>query len=130
MVNADGRWSARVGRIPMSSVATIEVVTTTGMPLPTPRGPLSGLIVDVLTDRPVAWAQLLPTAKMVAASGVVRDEDAQLSLLMLYELHYRGLAGVSDSWEWHPELLAVRAVLEDRFETEIRDLTVVPAVPE
>jgi hypothetical protein len=113
----------------MSSVATIELVTAPGMPLPVPRGPLSGLILEVLTDRPADWEQLLATAKLVAASGVVRDEDAQLSLLMLYELHYRGLAGVNDSWEWHPQLLAVRAVLEDRFERELRDLTVVPAVP-
>jgi hypothetical protein len=113
----------------MSSAPTIEMTTGPGMPLPLPRGPLSGLIVEVLTGRPVDWTQLLATAQMTAASGVLRDEDAQLSLLMLYELHYRGIAGVSDSWEWHPELLAVRAVLEDRFETEIRDLTVVPAVP-
>src|SRR4051794_24186000 len=104
----------------MSSVATIELVTVPGMPLPVPRGRLSGLFLEVLTDRPVDWEQLLATAKLVAASGVVRDEDAQLSLLMLYELHYRGLTGVNDSWEWHPQLLAVRAVLEDRFERELR----------
>jgi len=66
---------------------------------------------------------------MVAAEGVVRDEDAQISLLMLYELHYRGIIGVRDSWEWQPDLLAVRAVLEDQFETEIRNLTTVPGVP-
>jgi Iron-containing redox enzyme len=90
---------------------------------------LSRLIIDAFADRPVEWEQVLATAKMVATAGVVRDEDAQLSLLMLYELHYRGIAGVSDRWEWHPELLAVRAVLEDRFETEIRDLTEVWALP-
>jgi hypothetical protein len=99
------------------------------LPLPRPRGPLSSGILDALMDRPVDFQNLLAVAKMVAGTGVVRDEDAQLALLVLYELHYRGITGVSDCWEWHPELLAVRAVLEDRFETEIRDLTVVPAVP-
>jgi hypothetical protein len=99
------------------------------MPRPRPRGPLSESILEALQDRPADWDNMLATAKMVASSGVVRDEDAQLSLLVLYELHYRGITGVSDSWEWCPELLAVRGVLEDRFETEIRDLTEVPATP-
>jgi hypothetical protein len=87
------------------------------------------LVIDALTDRPVDWVRMLATGKMVATGGVIRDEDAQLSLLMLYELHYRGISGVSDGWEWHPDLLAVRAVLEDRFERELRDVTVVPPVP-
>src|SRR6478752_6148659 len=96
------------------------------LPLPRPRGPLSSGILDALMDRPVDFQNLLAVAKMVAGTGVVRDEDAQLALLVLYELHYRGITGVSDCWEWHPELFAVRAVLEDRFETEIRDMTVDP----
>jgi len=96
-----------------------------GMPVPRPRGPLSALIIAALVDGRVRWAEVLACAKMVATTGVLADEDAQLSLLVLYELHYRGLNGVDDSWEWHPELLAVRALLEDRFETEIRDRTVV-----
>ncbi len=100
-----------------------------GMPLPRPRGPLSTMITEAITDRPADWAGMLATAKMTATGGVVRDEDAQISLLILYELHYRGLGGVSDNWEWHPDLLAVRAVLEDRFETEIRELTTVPDLP-
>ena len=34
----------------------------------------------------------------------------------VYELHYRGLPGVSDGWEWEPSLLALRRQLEARFE--------------
>ncbi|MFP5347481.1 MAG: iron-containing redox enzyme family protein, partial [Actinomycetes bacterium] len=49
------------------------------------------------------------------------DEDAQLSLYLLYELHYGGFEGVDDRWEWSPELLAARAVLEDRFEQDLRE---------
>ena len=36
------------------------------------------------------------------------DDDLQLALFCVYELHYRGLAGVAEEWEWHPELVAVR----------------------
>jgi hypothetical protein len=38
----------------------------------------------------------------------VIGDDSALALYLLYELHYRGLAGVDDDWEWQPELLAVR----------------------
>jgi len=55
--------------------------------------------IEVLTDRPMDWEQVSATAKVVAASGVARDEDAQLILSILYELHYR----VSDSCAWHPD---------------------------
>jgi Iron-containing redox enzyme len=44
------------------------------------------------------------------------DEDLQLALYVCYELHYRGLPGVSDDWEWEPSLLALRRRLEARFE--------------
>ena len=44
------------------------------------------------------------------------DEDLQLALYLCYELHYRGLDGVAEEWEWEPSLLALRARLEARFE--------------
>jgi hypothetical protein len=49
------------------------------------------------------------------------DEDLQLALYCGYELHYRGLPGVDERWEWSPSLLALRAVLERRFERAVRD---------
>jgi len=48
------------------------------------------------------------------------DEDLQLALYLCYELHYRGLPGVDDSWEWEPALLALRRELEIRFEDALR----------
>ena len=39
----------------------------------------------------------------------------QLALYLCYELHYRGIAGVSDRWEWNPALLELRGELEARF---------------
>jgi hypothetical protein len=49
------------------------------------------------------------------------DEDLQLALYLCYELHYRGLPGVDERWEWSPSLLALRGALEERFETALRD---------
>jgi hypothetical protein len=51
------------------------------------------------------------------------DDDLQLSLTVLYELHYRGVEGVDDRWEWHPGLLEVRAILEQEFESGLREAT-------
>jgi len=43
------------------------------------------------------------------------DEDAQLALYLCYELHYRGLDGVDEAWEWEPSLLRLRRELEAAF---------------
>lgn len=85
-------------------------------PLPTPRGPLSGWVVDVLAG---------PLARRVPAPPPVTDDplygdDAPLALYCLYELHYRGFAGVDENWEWDPALLAARQGLEARFEGRLR----------
>jgi len=53
----------------------------------------------------------------------VADDDRQLALWILYELHYRGFEEVDDSLEWDPDLLRLRLQLERPFETWIRDLT-------
>jgi hypothetical protein len=39
---------------------------------------------------------------------------------VLYELHYRGFAGVGGDREWDPALLTLRRALEDRFLTALR----------
>jgi hypothetical protein len=48
------------------------------------------------------------------------DEDRQLALFCLYELHYGGLDGVDDRWEWHPGLIGIRHLLEEPFEQWLR----------
>jgi len=78
--------------------------------LPAPRGPLSELLVERLTAPPSA---------LLAAPDAGNDEDLHLSLYLCYELHYRGLPGVDDAWEWQPSLLEVRRRLEERFEAEL-----------
>jgi hypothetical protein len=80
------------------------------MELPEPRGTLSADLVRALLDRALTVPSVEPDD----------DEDLHLSLWMLYELHYRGFDGVDDEREWDPDLLAVRARLEERFEAELR----------
>ncbi|MGC0379291.1 iron-containing redox enzyme family protein [Streptomyces sp. SAI-229] len=82
--------------------------------LPVPRGPLSSAVEDHLRG-----TGPLPPDEEIAAAPVYGD-DLQLALYLCYELHYRGFAGVAADLEWDPELLRVRAALEDRFLTALR----------
>jgi hypothetical protein len=95
--------------------------------LPAPRGPLSQRLDAVLrrTPQPVGEG-LQRCAREVAASAGLDDEDLQISLWMLYEQHYRGFEDVDARWEWAPDLLAVRAVLEASFERALDRLVTRP----
>jgi hypothetical protein len=81
-----------------------------------PRGAVTQLLLERLPGVPSP----LPAAEPDSA------EDLHLALYLCYELHYRGLPGVDDRWEWEPSLLAVRAGLERRFEAELRRDVPVP----
>jgi len=95
------------------------------MRLPEPRGPLSESLCRDLATRTSVSASTIERADRVAAAGAcaLTDEDLQISLAVLYELHYRGFDGVSEEWEWDPALLRVRASLERRHLSALRDLT-------
>jgi hypothetical protein len=80
--------------------------------LPGPRGPISHHLVVLLPREPHAISDPPP----VESRDPLDDEDLQLSLYILYELHYRSFAGVDDRWEWEPSLLALRRRLERTFE--------------
>ncbi|MFI1151036.1 iron-containing redox enzyme family protein [Streptomyces sp. NPDC020817] len=85
--------------------------TTAGGPrLVEGRGELSRSVTEALRSG----------APPVYAAGSVPEadpwgEDLQLALYLLYELHYRGFAGVDDEREWDPDLLRLRQALETRF---------------
>jgi hypothetical protein len=83
--------------------------------LPAPRGRVSELLVSELALPP----HPLPAIE-VPTGDPLDDEDLQLALYLCYELHYRGVPGVSDRWEWEPSLLALAAVLEELFERAVR----------
>jgi hypothetical protein len=78
--------------------------------LPEPRGAVTELLLRALPEG------LAPLSVVEPTSG----EDLHLALYLCYELHYRGLPGVDDRWEWEPSLLALRAQLERAFEADLR----------
>ena len=88
--------------------------------LPSPRGPLTAALFAALT-RPV---HRIDAPGVTGAIGdPLTDEDLQLALYCCYELHYRGLPGVDDAWEWEPSLLALRRDLEAIFEAGLQALS-------
>ena len=82
--------------------------------LPRSRGPLSASIAGYLRD-----AGPLPDEAAITGTAPFGD-DLQLALHLCYELHYRGFAHVDADLEWDPELLRVRAALEQPFLAAVR----------
>jgi hypothetical protein len=83
--------------------------------LPSPRGPISDQLLAALR-RPAHQVAL----ELSDLPIEVDPEDLHLALYCCYELHYQGLPGVDDGWEWEPALLRLRGLLEDVFETQLR----------
>jgi Iron-containing redox enzyme len=80
--------------------------------LPSPRGEVSEALLAELRAPPHA----LPPIAASNAADPLSDDDLQLALYAAYELHYRGLDGVDERWEWEPSLLELRGRLETEFE--------------
>jgi hypothetical protein len=93
--------------------------------LPEPRGEISEHVLCELAG-PV-HPMIAPL--FVAPADPLADEDLQLALYLCYELHYRGLPGVDDAWEWEPSLLAVRRELEKCFEAALHAAVPRPSAP-
>ncbi len=85
--------------------------------LPAVRGPWTQALLDGLQEPPGATIAL-PDVEDV---DTLADDDLQLALYSCYELHYAGLAGIDDRWEWDPSLLSFRAQLERRFEQAVSE---------
>jgi Iron-containing redox enzyme len=84
--------------------------------MPEPRGELSALLLEHLARAP----HPLPVAEPAPIAGPLTDDDLHLALYLCYELHYRGLPGVDERWEWEPSLLALRREWEALFEAALR----------
>ena len=84
-------------------------------PLPQPRGPLTTALLAALVRDPHRSLDLRHLSWEGDPASALADEDLQLALWIAYELHYRGLAGVDERWEWHPELLWARARWEEQL---------------
>jgi heme oxygenase-like protein len=85
--------------------------------LPRPRGAVTEHLLDALAG---------PVQPLPSAPAPSDEEDLQLALYLCYELHYRGLPGIDERWEWEPSLLALRGGLERRFEADLRRDVPVP----
>lgn len=105
------------------------------MQLPRPRGPISAAVRERLATphhhRPALSATTGHAVERALVDVVdpITDDDLQLSLCMLYELHYQGFDDVDDALEWAPSLLAVRRQLEHRLESALRTLCPAPSEP-
>lgn len=84
------------------------------MNLPRVRGPLSEAVVSRLRD----GAALPETFE--TPDDLLSDDDFQLALWTLYELHYRDFDDVAEDAEWAADVLAFRGKLEEAFEAELR----------
>jgi hypothetical protein len=90
---------------------TTDRAARTGPALPSARGPLSARVLAALTaPGPTPFADPAD-----AATADPYGEDLHLALYALYELHYRGFAGVPEEREWDPALMPLRRALEERF---------------
>jgi len=85
-----------------------------------PAGPISSLVAELLHASPrgpefVAESAERAADLVLAGADPLADDDLQLALYACFELHYRSFPNVDPDWEWSPELLAVRGVLERAF---------------
>ncbi|MBG6095429.1 iron-containing redox enzyme family protein [Nocardioides luteus] len=78
--------------------------------LPKSRGTLSAAVFNALQSGATAGLEPSPES----------EEDAQIALWALYELHYRGFDEVDAELEWDADLLRLRRDLERSFEAELR----------
>jgi hypothetical protein len=85
--------------------------------LPSPRGQVTERLLAALQHAPGN----LDAGELPRFAEPLADEDLQLALYLCYELHYRGLPGVADDWEWDPGLLGLRRRLELEFERGLFD---------
>ncbi|WP_247827516.1 iron-containing redox enzyme family protein [Arthrobacter antioxidans] len=103
---------------------------------PSPRGELSALVLSVIAGSvqsgqdSLARLDALAEESISQTPDILQDDDLQLALFCLYELHYSGIDGAGDDWEWDADLLRVRRRIEAAFEQRVRDETVVGTPPE
>jgi hypothetical protein len=98
------------------------------MQFPVSRGPASAAVLRALRDPSDTEGLQEAIASAVDASAdLLVDEDLQLALFCLNELHYGGFADARDDLEWAPELNAARIRIEGPFEAALR--AAVPGSP-
>jgi heme oxygenase-like protein len=90
------------------------------MKRPEPRGPLSALVLETLSRDPSDPRPAGLATATAAAGDALHDDDLQIALLLLNELHYRGIEEVDDRWEWDVDVVGLRNRLEAVLEEAVR----------
>jgi len=132
LTGTDGSLDRPATSTQAASVAAAERDPWRPMTPPAPRGPLSAALLRLLMRRRLATldhVDAAATGLLARTTDALTDADLQLSLFLLYELHYGGIEEVPDSWEWEPKLLATRQSLERAFELALHN-AVPPVEPE
>nr|WP_218618122.1 iron-containing redox enzyme family protein [Cryptosporangium aurantiacum] len=83
---------------------------------------MSEALVQALAGKPGTFGG----ASVPGSDEPWADEDLQLALWVLYELHYRGFDEVDPDWDWDPDLIRLRAGLEQRFLGGLRAVVTLP----
>jgi hypothetical protein len=93
------------------------------MPAPEARGDVSERVIQrLLGTSPGELDARDAAAAARRSASVLEDDDLQLALFLLYELHYGGIAGVDPDLEWEPAVLGFRREIERAYEAELREL--------
>jgi hypothetical protein len=96
-----------------------------GIALPPARGPWSDALFTALREQSPGTE--LGAAALPAPQDPICDHDFQLALYVAYELHYSGVSGVDERWEWSPSLIAFRSEAERLFEAAVETMVGKPA---
>lgn len=102
----------------------------------TPRGPVSEALLEALqsdpsdASAPVDRFAARAADALSAQPDLLTDEDLQLTLFVLYGLHYGETVDADDEWEWNPDLLRTRRSIEHEFERQLRARVPVGELPE
>ncbi|MCU1482914.1 MAG: hypothetical protein JWQ19_3700 [Subtercola sp.] len=101
----------------------------------TDRGQVSRHLLHALAT-PVALAddelesfQAALASALASTTDIVRDDDLQLTLFVLYGLAYGSVVDCDERWEWNTALIAGRASIESHFEEHLRAVVPQPELP-
>lgn len=96
------------------------------------RGPMSSAALACLTGGADDTSVLpeLAAAAVAASTDVVRDDDIQLALFVLYASSYGSLPALDPTREWDAGVIGARGILEDAFEATLRETVPMPELPE
>jgi len=99
------------------------------------RGPLSSQLLTALSlpaddSGSSLGGFIVATAEALAGCGdIVNDDDLQLTLFLLYGLHYDDVVAADPGWEWHPTTIVARLAIERALESTLRATIAQPPVP-